>query len=71
MTLHGSKGLEFGNVWILGVEDGILPHPDSTEENERRLLYAGITRVRSRLELSSAMEEGEVSRFLDEAGFFG
>lgn len=71
MTLHGSKGLEFGNVWILGVEDGILPHPDSTEEDERRLLYVGITRARNRLELSSAMEEGEVSRFLGEAGFFG
>ncbi|MCR4299110.1 MAG: hypothetical protein NUV75_10255 [Gallionella sp.] len=52
MTLYGSKGLEFGNVLILGVEDGILPHLDSTEEDERRLLYVGIMRVHSRLALS-------------------
>ena len=59
------------SVWILGVEDGILSHPDSTEEDERRLLYVGITRARNRLELSSAMKEGKVSQFLYEVGFFG
>jgi superfamily I DNA/RNA helicase len=67
MTLHASKGLEFDNVWIMGCEDGNLPHTDSTEEDERRLLYVGITRARQRLILSSAMEEGLESRFLEEA----
>lgn len=68
MTLHASKGLEFDNVWILGCEDGNLPHTDSTEEDERRLLYVGMTRARHRLILSSAIEEGMESRFLKEAG---
>ena len=68
MTLHASKGLEFDNVWIMGCVDGNLPHTDSTEEDERRLLYVGMTRARHRLILSSAMEEGLESRFLEEAG---
>ncbi|MEO1767970.1 ATP-dependent helicase [Thiobacter aerophilum] len=68
MTLHASKGLEFDNVWIMGCEDGTLPHTDSTEEDERRLLYVGMTRARHRLILSSAIEEGLESRFLEEAG---
>jgi superfamily I DNA/RNA helicase len=68
MTLHASKGLEFDNVWIMGCEDGNLPHTDSTEEDERRLLYVGMTRARHRLILSSAIEEGLESRFLEEAG---
>lgn len=68
MTLHASKGLEFDNVWIMGCEDGNLPHTDSTEEDERRLLYVGMTRARHRLILSSAMEEGLESRFLEETG---
>ena len=67
MTLHASKGLEFDNVWIMGCEDGHLPHTDSTEEEERRLLYVGMTRARNRLILSSAVEEGLASRFLEEA----
>lgn len=68
MTLHASKGLEFDNVWIMGCEDGNLPHTDSTEEDERRLLYVGMTRARHRLVLSSAIEEGLESRFLEETG---
>ncbi len=68
LTLHGSKGLEYENVWILGVEDGNLPHPDSTEEEERRLFYVGMTRAKTRLALSSSLEDGMESRFVKEAG---
>lgn len=57
MTLHSAKGLEFDNVLVTGLEDGLLPHfnaqggPDDLEE-ERRLLYVGMTRARERLFLS-------------------
>jgi len=61
MTLHLAKGLEFPVVFIAGLEDGLLPHarsindenPDAIEE-ERRLLYVGMTRARDRLVLSHA-----------------
>jgi len=52
----------------MGCEDGNLPHTDSTEEDERRLLYVGMTRARHRLVLSSTIEEGVESRFFEEAG---
>lgn len=68
MTIHSSKGLEFENVWIIGVEEGNLPHTDSPEEDERRLLYVGMTRAKKRLFLSSSIEDGLESRFLAEAG---
>ncbi len=67
-TLHGSKGLEFDCVWIIGAEDNNLPHPDSTEDEERRLFYVGMTRARNRLEISSSLEDGLESRFVKEAG---
>jgi len=59
MTLHMSKGLEFDHVFILGLEEGILPHSksmteDSDIEEERRLLYVGITRARKEAHLSWA-----------------
>lgn len=78
MTLHASKGLEFPVVFIMGMEEEILPHRSSIEaetvEEERRLAYVGITRARENLTLTLASKRkqyGEViectpSRFLDE-----
>jgi len=59
MTLHSSKGLEFDYVFIIGVEEGILPHSrsftDEEElEEERRLCYVGITRAKEKLYLTFA-----------------
>ena len=68
LTLHSSKGLEWDNVWIVGCEEGNLPHTDSTEEEERRLMYVGMTRARKMLIMSSALSEGMESRFFEEAG---
>jgi ATP-dependent DNA helicase Rep len=78
MSLHASKGLEFRYVFIIGVEDGNLPHEASLEEGqleeERRLMYVGITRARQGLWLSHCAEVKRwgstnklaPSRFLDE-----
>jgi ATP-dependent DNA helicase Rep len=78
MTLHASKGLEFPYVFIMGMEEEILPHRSSIEadtiEEERRLAYVGITRARQTLAFTYATRRkqyGELidctpSRFLDE-----
>ncbi|MBN5145131.1 UvrD-helicase domain-containing protein [Stenotrophomonas maltophilia] len=56
MTMHASKGLEFPYVFIVGCEDGVLPHQVSLDEGnlqeERRLLYVGITRAKIQLWMS-------------------
>lgn len=61
MTLHNAKGLEFDNVFITGLEDGLIPHYRSQDdqkeyEEERRLLYVGITRARKKLFVTHAMQ---------------
>ena len=78
MSMHAAKGLEFRFVFIVGVEDGNLPHEASIEEGrldeERRLMYVGITRAKEQLWLSHAVEAQrwgdrlrlKPSRFLDE-----
>jgi DNA helicase-2/ATP-dependent DNA helicase PcrA len=79
LTLHAAKGLEFGVVFITGLDDGILPHSRSFDEpeqmeEERRLFYVGITRAKDRLYLVRAMrrggrgyaEETVESRFLED-----
>lgn len=77
-TLHAAKGLEFGHVFLIGVEEGIMPHRESIDndkiEEERRLMYVGITRAKKSLNISwckkrkraGEMQMCEPSRFIAE-----
>ncbi|GBG12745.1 ATP-dependent DNA helicase Rep [Novimethylophilus kurashikiensis] len=77
-TLHASKGLEYGHVFLIGVEEGVLPHRESMDEQkveeERRLMYVGITRAQKSLTITYCKkrkragdwESCEPSRFLEE-----
>jgi len=67
MTLHAAKGLEFSYVFIVGCEDGLLPYTlftkgDSDPEEERRLLYVGMTRAKRMLFLSHAKKRNLYGR---------
>lgn len=79
LTCHSAKGLEFDNVYLIGLEEGFLPHASALEsdaevEEERRLCYVAMTRARDRLTLTfarsrmvfGARSRRAPSRFLDE-----
>ena len=79
LTCHSAKGLEFDHVFLIGLEEGLLPHSNSLDEEdgveeERRLCYVAMTRARTTLTLTSARERVvfgrtqafDRSRFFDE-----
>lgn len=82
MTMHAAKGLEFPVVFIVGLEEGIIPHArvfdegSAALEEERRLMYVGMTRAREELHLTHAQSRlqfgartyNQPSRFIDDMG---
>jgi len=67
MTLHSAKGLEFENVFLVGMEEGLFPHQFSIDddagiEEERRLCYVGMTRAKDRLTVSWARQRRSYAR---------
>ncbi len=77
-TLHAAKGLEFAHVFLVGLEEGVLPHREAIDagnvEEERRLMYVGVTRAQQSLHLSwcrarkraGEVRAGQPSRFIAE-----
>lgn len=73
-TLHSAKGLEFQKVYIVDVNEGVMPYKkavlEADIEEERRMFYVGITRAREKLKLCSVKKlnnhETEISRFIRE-----
>ncbi|MGL6072115.1 UvrD-helicase domain-containing protein [Craterilacuibacter sp.] len=74
-TLHASKGLEYPHVFLIGCEEGILPHSESVDngmvEEERRLMYVGITRAQKSLTLSYCVKRKRAGdwQFVDPSRF--
>jgi DNA helicase-2/ATP-dependent DNA helicase PcrA len=74
-TLHSAKGLEYENVYIIDVNEGVMPYKkavlEQEIEEERRMFYVGMTRAKKNLHLFSVKQlnhkDAEISRFIKEA----
>ncbi|HUC90384.1 MAG TPA: ATP-dependent helicase [Patescibacteria group bacterium] len=68
LTIHASKGLEFPRVFLIGTEEGILPHKNADPHEEKRLLYVAATRAKHNLDITYAQKRGgnpaQPSRFI-------